>query len=164
MQPHSCKFHFPKTNWSTAVVPVLFFFYFLLKHAEFSQFSIPVEGRVAASASCQIEGLYKDVKKGTYSLDLSPNGGLYCSPENVLHLLFICFYLFFSKFTPKITIFNNKLHDNYKLCMKTFSTENTLHLMNTGKQNHNRNDLQSVLLFCFLGRFVRKRWVTNRWL
>lgn len=164
MQPHSCKFHFPKTNWSTAVVPVLFFFYFLLKHAEFSQFSIPVEGRVAASASCQIEGLYKDVKKGTYSLDLSPNGGLYCSPENVLHLLFIGFYLFFSKFTPKITIFNNKLHDNYKLCMKTFSTENTLHLMNTGKQNHNRNDLQSVLLFCFLGRFVRKRWVTNRWL
>lgn len=77
-----------------------FFFYFLLKHAEFSQFSISVEGWVAASASCQIKGLYKDVKKGTHSLDLSPNGGLYCSPCSsfAFHLFLL---IFFPKFTKK---------------------------------------------------------------
>lgn len=76
-------------------------------------------------------------------------------------MFFICFSFvstyFFPKFTQKITIFNNKLHGNYKLCTKTFSTENKLNLMNMGKQNHNGNDLQPVLLFCFLGKFVRKR-------
>lgn len=76
-------------------------------------------------------------------------------------MFFICFAFVSTYFFPKFTKKSLFLITSYmvitKLRMKTFSTENKLNLMNMGKQNHNRNDLQPVLLFCFLGKFVRKR-------
>lgn len=132
MQQHSCKFHFPSCQQDTYPKPaaLLHLFHpviFLWKHALFPQFSIPGEG-------WKLQPLYL-VRLGDFTIMSqrahipymwSLNGGLCWSPENFQNLLLICFYLIFPKITKKITTFNYKLHDNYKLCMKALRPENIL--------------------------------------